>query len=128
MKALERRHQQAVIIARMMLDILAQARRDYRPKKQISTVFPDLLTLMAVRDNDGNGGTPLTVSAISKRIALPRSTTDRAVANLIKHGLIEKHRAGYRGRMAYVEARMNAEFFSRMVDAVSSAADQLHKL
>lgn len=124
-KTLARRHRQSAIVARMMLTIVALFHRDYS-RKHIGAVFEELLVAMAVRDHDEHGdGVPISVNGIAKKLGVPRSNVIRAVARLIHHGVIERSEKGCRGRLDYLQARIDAEYFTGIVRAVIEAADEL---
>lgn len=123
--ALARRHQQSVIVSVMMLSIVAGVRRAFRRRRNFSGLFEEWLIAMAIRQNDGRGGKPLTVAGITKGLGVPRSNVKRAVEALIVEGMIRREGAGFVGDRTFLKVQLDAEYFKIAVAAILKAADEL---
>ena len=119
-----RRH--AAAVASKMLLICCSAMLDgYSRQKKIAAVLPEMLVIMAIRVNEDEGGPPISVSRIATSIGMPRANVRRSLAHLIKHGVIEQSGKGYIGADAYLEARLRAPYFLRLIAAIRDAAREL---
>lgn len=126
--ALAKRHTQSAIVSVMMISIIASVRRAYQRKRNAGSVVEEILVAMAIRQNDEANGAPLTVSGIAKMLNVPRSNVKRATDDLIGVGMIRKEGAGFVGNLAYLEARLDADYFKDVLAAILKAADALRKI
>jgi hypothetical protein len=125
--ALEKRRRQSATIGRLMVSAFMAMRSGY-DRKNISAVFEELLVGMLIRVSDDAGKPPLTPSDISKHLSLPRSNVRRCVNALLGQGVIVKEGTGYRGTLDWLAARIEAEWFLKICDAIITAADELKAL
>ena len=127
---MEARHHASAVVAQLVLIICRGMLRGYSGRgKNIAAVFPDLLTVMAIRVNDDRRMRPTTPTKIAKATGLPRETVRRALLHLCKHGVIVKIGAsGYIGNDAYMQARKDADYYRHIVNAIIAAARELSKL
>jgi DNA-binding MarR family transcriptional regulator len=111
----------------MMLTAFRLMNKNF-PHKHLGALFEELLVLMVIRQQDEFGGNgPTTISGITRKLNVPRSNVSRAVAGLVRQGIIEKVGRGYRGRMDYLAPRVEAAYWKGIVKAVTDAADDLRE-
>ena len=126
---MEERHHASAVVSRMLLICCRGMLRGYSGRgKNIAAVFPDLLTVMAIRVNDDRRLRPITPTKIAKASGLPRETVRRALLHLCKHGVIVKVGSGYIGNDAYMQARKDADYYRYIIRAIIVAGHQLSKL
>ena len=126
--ALEKRHKQSAIISRLTVACFVAMRSGY-DRKHLSAVFEELLVGLVIRVNDDLGAPPITASDIARHLGVPRSNVRRCLDLLIGEGVIRKEgQYGYRGELDWLAARIDAEYFLKIRDAIIAAADQLQAL
>lgn len=126
--ALAKRQKQSAIVSEMMLNIVAAVRRAAHRKKNFSGLFEEWLVAMAIRQNEGRGGEPLTVACIARILGIPRSNAKRAVDALIVQGRLRKEGAGFAADLGFLKRQINADYFKVVVVEILKAADGLHAL
>jgi hypothetical protein len=126
-ESVERRRQQSAIVGRLMVAGFVAMRSGY-PRKNIGAVFEELLVSMAIRINDDAGGNPTTVADLAKLLGLPDSNVRRYTKALIEEGVIRKVDRGFQGDMDYLAARVDADYFKALTDAIIKAGDELRAL
>ncbi|MHC2534248.1 helix-turn-helix domain-containing protein [Bradyrhizobium diazoefficiens] len=125
--ALAKRRKQSAIVSRMMITIVKQLQRDYR-RKHIGQSFEELLVAMKVRAHEDAGKPPITISDVAKFLNMPRSNARRALEAVIHHqGIIRKDGRGFITDPAYHAARIDAENFAAIRQAIITAADELRE-
>jgi DNA-binding MarR family transcriptional regulator len=125
---LEARHRASTVVCQMLLicsHSMLEAYNRSSKNKNVAILFPDILTVAAIRVAEGHRRPPISINRIAKETGLSRRTVGRSVAQLIKRGVIEKSGRGYIGREAYLQARLNARYFKRIVVAIKAAAHEL---
>ena len=128
MDRLQRRHQESVIVSKMMLKICLELIEVIGAPHFGPAVEP-LLVAMAIRENDGDGKPPMKVSDLVKRLKMPRSNVRRALAKLLDDGMIhERNDSSYVGSIDYLAARIDAEYFIEIKKAVHAASAALKAL
>ena len=128
MDRLQRRHQESVIVSKMMLKICFELIEAIGSPHFGPAVGP-LLVAMAIRENDGDGKPPMKVSDLAKRLKMPRSNVRRALAKLLDDGMIhERNDSSYVGSIDYLAARIDAEYFIEIKKAVHTASAALKAL
>ena len=128
MDRLQRRHQESVIVSKMMLKICFEMIEVIGATHFGPAVEP-LLVAMAIRENDGDGKPPMKVSDLVKRLKMPRSNVRRALAKLLDDGMIhERNDSSYVGSIDYLAARIDAEYFIEIKKAVHAASAALKAL
>jgi DNA-binding transcriptional ArsR family regulator len=128
MDRLQRRHQESVIVSKMMLKICFEMIEVIGAPHFGPAVEP-LLVAMAIRENDGDGKPPMKVSDLVKRLKMPRSNVRRALAKLLDDGMIhERNDSSYVGSIDYLAARIDAEYFIEIKKAVHAASAALKAL
>jgi DNA-binding transcriptional regulator YhcF (GntR family) len=124
---LEARYRASTVVCQMLLicnhSILDAYNRD--GSKNIAVVYPEILTAIAIRVAEGHRRPPISISRLAKMTGLSRRTVARAIAHLVGHGVIEKSGNGYIGSESWMQARLNAPYFKRMVKAIKAAAHEL---
>lgn len=126
--ALAKRHEQSAIIGRMTVACFVAMRSGYA-RKHLGAVFEELLVGLAIRIADDLGAPALTATDLSKYLGLPRSNVRRCLEALITEGVIRKEGAhSYRGELDWLAARIDAEYFLKIRDAIITAADELKAL
>jgi len=121
----EARHRASAVISRMMLIVCRSMLEGYSRDRNIAAAFPEMLITMAIRDNDDQGLPPISVSAIARQTGLPRASVQRWLARLTQHRVIKKSDEGCVGDDRFLEARLDAKYFERIVAAIRLAARQL---
>jgi DNA-binding transcriptional ArsR family regulator len=127
---LARRHRDAAIVSRMMLECILLLHSTHPRRKSPGAVIEDLMVAMAVRENDDDGGKPYTIAGIAKRLNMPRSNVSRAVKWLVGLGLIRSSGDGertYVGELKFLQARIDAPYFKKIRTAIFVAARELKK-
>jgi hypothetical protein len=122
---LQARHRASAVVCHMLLILSHSMLQGYSRNRNIAAVFPEMLVVAAIRVNDDQGRPPISINRIAKVVGLPRQNVRRAIAQLIKHGLVQKSGNGYIFCDSYVEARLRARYFRRMVAAIRAAAHEL---
>ncbi|WP_312015620.1 helix-turn-helix domain-containing protein [Bradyrhizobium liaoningense] len=126
--ALAKRHKQSAIISRLTVTCFMAMRSGYA-RKHLGAVFEEILVALATRINDDFGAPPISASDISRHLGLPRSNVRRCLEVLIDEGVIRKEgEHGYRGELDWLAARIDAEYFLKIRDAIVAAADELKAL
>ncbi len=120
----EKRRRQSTILARLMVEWFSALRVGY-DRKHIGAVAEELLVASVIRINDDDRLPPLTPTDIAKRLNLPRSNVRRCLDVLIEEGVAAKSGAGYRGKIDWLAARVDAPYVHKIRDAIIVAADQL---
>ena len=124
---MEARHRASTVVCQMLLicnhAMLEAYNRD--GSRNISVVYPEILTAIAIRVAEGHRRAPISISRLAKTTGLSRRTVARAIAHLVKHGVIEKSGDGYIGSESWLQARLRARYFKRMVKAIKAAAQEL---
>ena len=122
---LEARHHAAAMVGRMLLILSRSMLVGYSRGSNIAAVFPELLVVAAIRANDDRRKPPISINRISKLTGLPRANIRRAIAQLIKHGVIEKSGGGHIGVDGYMQPHTGACYFKHMVAAIRATAREL---
>jgi hypothetical protein len=125
--SIARRHREAVILSEMMLIIHTSLHKGYR-RKHAGSEAPELLVSFVIRANDGNGGKPVTVADISKKLGIPRGNICRHVKELLDAGMIRKIGNGYAGEINYLKHRLDPPYWRDCRNAIINAADALREL
>jgi hypothetical protein len=126
--ALAKRHKQSAIVGRLTVACFVAMRSGYA-RKHLGAVFEELLVALAIRINDDLGMPALTASDIAKHLGVPRSNVRRCLDVLIGEGVVRKNgERGYRGELDWLAARIDAEYFLKIRDAIITAADELKAL
>ena len=126
--ALAKRHKQSAIIGRLTVACFVAMRSGYA-RKHLGAVFEELLVGLAIRIADDLGAPPLTSSHLAKHLGLPRTNIRRCLDALISEGVIRKEgEHGYRGELDWLSARIDAEYFLIIRNAIIAAADELKAL
>lgn len=123
--ALATRRRHAAVVCRMLLNIVGLVQGEYS-RKHIGAVVEEVLVILVVRVNDADGGKPLSVSAIARKLGIPRSNVSRAVTALLGgKRVVVKSGRGYVGNVDYLAGRIDAPYWRAIVKAITEAADQL---
>jgi predicted transcriptional regulator len=123
------RTRQSAIVARLMLTCWKEIHSAYHPDgKNIARQFPDLLVAMAIRMHHVEREKPVSVSAISRTIGLPRPNVRRSIGRLLREQVIAREGQGYIGDTGYLLARLDAGYFKTILRAIDDAATELRAL
>lgn len=129
MPTLAERQRRAAAVSHMILTVFAEVQREYR-RKHIGGIIVELLVAMVIRVNDAAGKRPISVSAIAKKLGVPRETVRNATAALMRQpggSIIKRVKRGYVGDLDYLAARLNAPYWLAIVKVIIETADQLRK-
>ncbi|MCA1524266.1 MarR family transcriptional regulator [Bradyrhizobium yuanmingense] len=122
------RHRQSAVVGRLLVSAFMAMRRGYS-RKHIGAVFEELLVAMMIRVSDDLGSPPRTIADISKYLGLPRSNVVRCLDALVGEGVIIRDAdGGFTGKEDYLAARVDAEYFERVCEAIITAADELRQV
>ena len=66
----EARHRASAVVSRMMLVICRSMLEGYSRDRNIAAVFPEMLVIMVIRDNDDQGLPPISANRIAKLIGI----------------------------------------------------------
>ncbi|WP_245313122.1 helix-turn-helix domain-containing protein [Bradyrhizobium macuxiense] len=125
---MEKRRKQSAIVGRLLVACFVAMRSGYA-RKHPGAVFEELLVAMMIRMSDDLGAPPRTASDISKYLGLPRSNVRRCLDVLISEGVVRKaNEHGHVGELDWLAARIDAEYFKNIRDAIIAAADELKAL
>jgi predicted transcriptional regulator len=122
---MEARHQASAVVSRMMLICCRAMLVGYSRGKNIAAVFPEMLVVMAIRSNDDRSSRPISISGIARLTGLPRANVQRSLALLVQHRVVKRSGNGYIGDDSYLEARLHAPYFKRIVRAIRAASREL---
>jgi len=126
---LEERLLAAAVMSRLIVNCCGAMFEGYqRDGKNGLALFPEIYVIMLIRVNDAYGnGKPLTAYRIHKMTGLPYPNVNRWCQMLEKHepSVILKKGRGYVGNDAFMETRMKAPYFLRMVEEVMRSAKDL---
>lgn len=123
---LEARLRASTVVCQMMLICFRLMIQGYnRDGKNLAAIFPEILTIIVIRVCEGHHRSPVSINRLAKLTGLPRRTVGRALVQLMKHGVVVKSGDGYATNEAYVQARINAVYFKRMVAAIKAACHEL---
>ena len=122
---LEARRRAAAIASRMFLACCRSFLVGYNRRKNIARVLPEMLLIMAIRENDVRGRPPISANKIAKKTGVPRANVRRGLTYLIKHGIIEVEGKGYVGVDSFLEERLRAPYFQHVIAAIRAAAHML---
>ena len=125
--ALIRRHRQSAIVSRMILTCLSAMMGDFE-RESVSAAVPELAVGMVIRLNDEDNKPPISISKITEKTGISRKTVGRHVERLADRGVVIRNGDGVTGNDAYLETRMEADYFRAMLRAIIDAADQLRAL
>jgi hypothetical protein len=126
---LEARHRASAVVSKMMLICCRSLMTGYTGRrKNIGKVFPEIMVAMAIRVNDDRRRKPISNNRIARVTGLPRANVQRCLKPLIEHGMIEKSGLGYVGSDGYLEARLRARYFKRVIATIDIAARELQHL
>jgi DNA-binding MarR family transcriptional regulator len=118
---LEARSRASATVARMFLECLQAMMGDFE-HTNVSAVLPELLIAMVIRLNDERGRPAISLSQITRETGISRRTVQRHVDRLVKRGVVIRKDDGVSGNDAYLETRIDAEYFRRIVRAIRTAA------
>jgi CRP-like cAMP-binding protein len=121
------RHRASSVVSRMLLICCRSAHKGYNRNKNLAVVFPEMLVIMAIRSNDQRERMPLSANAIAKATGLPRANVQRWLPEMVAAGVIERRGRGYIGCDDYMQARLHAQYFRRIVRAIRAAARALEE-
>jgi predicted Rossmann fold nucleotide-binding protein DprA/Smf involved in DNA uptake len=119
---LEARQRAAAVVSRMLLICCRSMRKSYDRQGNIAAVFPEMLVILAIRINDNRHRPPISAKKIAKVTALPRANVQRWLSILIDQGVVVRSETGYIGDPNYLEVRVSAHYFERLIRAIRSAA------
>jgi hypothetical protein len=126
--ALDRRARRSAIVARLTLTIFREMTRDFG-HNDLAECVPDLLISMAIRVNDEDGHAPIALKQLERFTGISRRTVGRRINSLAKRGaFIFEEDVGVYGNDAYLEARMEADFFINIMLAIAEAEEALKKI
>jgi hypothetical protein len=126
---LKTRHEASAILAQMLLIITRSLLEGYNRNKNVAAVWPEMMVLMAILLNDARHckQVPISANRIAKGTGLPRQSVDRWLVQLIKHHVVKQgiKTKGYVTDDSFLQARLNARYFKRIVRAIHAAANLL---
>lgn len=124
-RELEARHQASAVVSGMMLTCCLSMLEGYR-QKNLGSSWPEMLVTMAVQANDAEGKPPISGIKIAKLLKTSRQNVSNWLKPLVRHGVVKRSgQWGYVGDDAFLQDRVDAPYFKRIVAAIRAAAEDL---
>ncbi|MGY2987738.1 hypothetical protein [Bradyrhizobium sp. USDA 4508] len=127
---LEQRRLLAGIIARMALDCVRAVHSDPNTSvvASVATVLPVALALLAVRENDVYGTSPISAYRIAREARLSETSVNRYIEDMIAKGVVERTDDGITGTDTYFLQQLDAPRVWDTVRAIIRAGRELEAM
>lgn len=118
---LEKRHRASAKFSQMMLIVLKCLHEASSRKRNISAAMPAIHILLVIQLNDYRHRPPISQNKLHKKTGLHNKTVHLWLIRLIEFGAVEEKDGGYVGSDAFLEARLDAKYFQRIVRVICAA-------